>query len=215
MIRAQLLSPGTSPHELAGRTDALRSEATDRVLARLPERKHDEFRRIVGELAGYVTVREGRAYWHMVLTGEVRLLALRMGSSLVREGRLDRADDILFLTPDDYEDRTVGDLRSLVAERRADWERWCDVVPPQIIGRIAGMTPTPAPAGVGELRGAAASRVIRLRPPSPPVEAMKERPSLSSGASADKVSVPAMVSPALLSTFGCHPASMPFRPTKA
>jgi pyruvate,water dikinase len=158
MIRAQLLSAGTSPDELARRTDVLRSEATARVLARLPERKHDEFQRTVAELEGYVRVREGRAYWQMVLTGEVRLLALRMGGDLVRDGRLERADDVLFLTPDDYEDTAVRDLRSLVAQRRAEWERWCGVVPPKIIGTNAGVTPTAAPAGAGELRGAPASR---------------------------------------------------------
>jgi pyruvate,water dikinase len=166
MIRAQLLSQATSPQELASRTDVLRSAATERVLARLPERKHDEFRRIVTELEGYVTVREGRAYWQMMLTGVVRLLALRIGSDLVRDGRLERADDVLFLTPDDYEDTTAGDLRSLVTQRRAEWERWCTVVPPQTIGTSAlesgppsfGVMPTSAPAGAGELRGAPASR---------------------------------------------------------
>jgi pyruvate,water dikinase len=157
LIRAQLVSPGTSPRELAARSEERRNEATDRVLTRLPARKHDEFRRIVRELEGYVTVREDRAYWQMVLTGEVRLLALRIGDELVRTGRVERVDDVLFLTPDDYED-TVGDLRRLVAQRRGEWERWCAVVPPQTIGTSAGVMPTPAPPRAGEVRGAPASR---------------------------------------------------------
>ena len=39
----------------------------------------------------------------MVISGEVRGLLLRKGARLVQDGRIDRAEDILFLVPDDFE----------------------------------------------------------------------------------------------------------------
>ena len=97
----------------------------------------------MAELDGYVGIREDRAYWQMVITGEVRGLLLRKGAALVQGGRIDRADDILFLMPDEVEGNASSDLRPLVSERRREWERWCQVVPPSTIG-----TPAIAPAAV-------------------------------------------------------------------
>jgi pyruvate,water dikinase len=157
LVRAQLASEGVSPAELVARSAASRQHATDQALAKLPADKHAEFRQIVSALDGYVTVREGRAYWQMVITGEMRGLLLRRGARLVRASRIDRADDILFLVPEDFEGAGASDLRALVAERRREWERWCRVVPPDVIG-----TPTEAPAvaeaAPDQLRGAPASR---------------------------------------------------------
>ena len=159
LVRAQLESEGVSPAELVTRSAASRRRATDDALTRLPTDKHAEFRQVVAELDGYVAVREGRAYWQMVITGEMRGLLLRRGAALVQAGRVDRADDILFLVPGDFEGTGASDLRGLVGERRREWERWCRVVPPAVIG-----TPAAAPAvaateaAPGELRGAPASR---------------------------------------------------------
>ena len=157
LVRAQLESEGVSPAELTARSTARRREATDKARAQLPEGKHADFARIVAELDGYVGIREDRAYWQMVIAGEVRGLLLRKGAALVQGGRIDRADDILFLMPDEAEGNASSDLRPLVIERRREWERWCQVVPPSTIG-----TPGIAPAAVEiarhELRGAPASR---------------------------------------------------------
>ena len=69
----------------------------------LPPEKHDEFRGIVSDLDGYVHVREGRAYWQLVICGAMRGMLLRVGDALVHAGRLERAEDVLFLTPEDVE----------------------------------------------------------------------------------------------------------------
>ncbi len=157
-MRAQLENEGVSPAELTSRSSERRRAATEQALARLPKDKHAEFAGIVAELDGYVGVREDRAYWQMTLTGESRGLLLRRGADLVQWGRIERPDDILFLVPDDFEGDGASDLRALVNERRREWERWCQVVPPSVIG-----TPASIPAGTGEatlneLRGAPASR---------------------------------------------------------
>jgi len=163
LIRAQLESEGVSPAELTARSAARRQEATDKALARLPADKHAEFARVVAELEGYVSVREGRAYWQMVITGEVRGMLLRRGAQLVRSGRIDQADNILFLVPDDFEENATSDLRRLVIERRREWERWCQVVPPAVIGTPGAMVAAAAATSAAataqdELRGAPASR---------------------------------------------------------
>lgn len=163
LVRAQLESEGVSPAELTARSAARRREATEEALARLPEGKHAEFARVVAELEGYVSIREDRAYWQMVITGEARGMLLRRGAQLARSGRIDQADDILFLVPNDFEENATSDLRRLVVERRREWERWCQVVPPTVIGTpgatVAAAAATAAAATArDELRGAPASR---------------------------------------------------------
>ena len=156
LVRAQLESDGISPAELAVRSAARRQQATDEALSSLPQSEHEDFQRIVAELDGYVGIREDRAYWQMVIAGEARNLLLRQGARLQRLGRVDRADDILFLVPEDFDDGGTADLRGVVSERRAEWEGWRKVVPPLLIG-IPGAAAAEATQD-GELRGLSASR---------------------------------------------------------
>ncbi len=157
LVRAQLGAEAVSPDALRERTAKRRQESTERVLAALPAEKHDEFREIVGELDGYVSVREGRAYWQLVICGEMRGLALRIGDELVHAGRIDRADDVLFLTPEDFQADADADLRALVAKNREQWTRDCALEPPFTIG-TPGDAATLAETMRAELRGAPASR---------------------------------------------------------
>jgi pyruvate,water dikinase len=69
-----------------------------------------------------------------VISGEMRGLLLRMGEDLQKRGRIDRADDIFFVTPDEHQADAASDLRALVASRRAELDRWQRVEPPLIIG---------------------------------------------------------------------------------
>ena len=161
LVRAQLGSEGVAPKALTERSEERRRAAMDQALAHLPSERHAEFASVVAELDGYVAVREGRAYWQMVMTGEVRSLLLRRGEDLMRSGRTSHPDDILFLEPDDIAAYS-SDLRLLVAERRREWEQWCRVKPPAVIGTpgaVAAITAAAsAAAGPAELRGAPASR---------------------------------------------------------
>ena len=168
LVRAQLASDGVSPVELTERSSARRLAARDQALAELPKKRHGEFEDIVAELHGYVSVREGRAYWQMVITGEVRSLLLRRGEELVRSGSLDHPDDILFLEPDGVEGAAPSDLRRVVRERRREWERWRAVNPPTVIGTpgvtAATAAAAAAAAGPANLRGAPASRGLVTGP---------------------------------------------------
>ena len=159
LVRAQMLSPGASPEDVAKASEQRRREARERALARLPAEKHAEFAELIAQAEGYVQIREGRAYWQMVLSGEVRGALLRSGARLVSSARIDRADDVFFLEPADFEQDASGDLRGLVAERRREWERLRKVVPPEKIGTLSAPAAPPEP-GAGELRGSPASRGV-------------------------------------------------------
>jgi pyruvate,water dikinase len=160
LVRARLAAEGVSPAELSAGSEARRREATERVLARLPAATHAEFSSALAHLDGFVRIREGRAYWQMVLSGELRTLLLRIGASLAAEGKIAAAEDVFFLEPDDFEDGAASDLRPIVGERRRAWERWRAVEPPPLIGATGGPPATDAPARDGELRGSAASRGV-------------------------------------------------------
>ncbi len=167
LVRARMLSPGPSPDEVARSSDQRRAEARERALARLPAEKHAEFEEILAQGEGYVSIREGRAYWQMVLCGEVRLALLRIGERLVAAGRIDGAEDIMYLEPADFEAAGDADLRAIVADRWRASQRLADVVPPERVGTpgatAAGAPLGPAPAAPpeakdDELRGSPASR---------------------------------------------------------
>ena len=157
LVRAQLGAKAVSPDELRALTARRRRESTERVLASIPADKHDEFREIVSELDGYVNVREGRAYWQLVICGEMRRLVLRVGDELVRAGRIEQAGDALFLTPDDLQIDPSSDLRALVATNRDAWKRDCALELPFTIG-TPGDASKLAETMRAELRGAPASR---------------------------------------------------------
>lgn len=157
LVRAQLDNESVSPAELAAISARRRATATERARDAIPPARHAEFEQLVAELDGYVSIREGRAYWQMTITGEMRGLLLRTGADLVARGQMEQADDILFLVPDDFAGDAASDLRALVADRRQEWERWRRLVAPAIIG--TPVTPQAAvEAAPAELRGAPASR---------------------------------------------------------
>lgn len=162
LVRAQVLNERVTPDELRERTARRRAEATQRVLDMLPPERHDEFHALIAELDGYVAIREGRAYWQLVIIGSMRAFLLRAGEAHARAGRFDRADDIFYVTPDDLRDGPA-DLRAVVAQGRASWERWRAVRPPDVIG-TPGKAAAEAAAARTELKGTPASRGVVTAP---------------------------------------------------
>jgi pyruvate,water dikinase len=156
LVRAQVRAERVSPAELRERTTRTRQEATARVFELLPSEKHDEFRSILRDLEGYVNIREGRAYWQLVIAGEMRGWLLRVGDQLRTNGRIDRADDVFFITPDDYLEAST-DLRAVASAGRKEIERWRHVEPPLVIG-TPGEALAEATTQRAEFRGRAASR---------------------------------------------------------
>jgi pyruvate,water dikinase len=157
LVRAQVGAERVSPLEWRERTAARREEAKARVLELLPEEKHEELRGVLSALDGYVSIREGRAYWQLVISGAARGWLLRIGEMLVKSGRIDGADDVLFLTPDDYTFDEASDLRGKVAHARKEWARWREFEPPRAIG-TPGAVLAEVETKRAEFRGSAASR---------------------------------------------------------
>jgi phosphohistidine swiveling domain-containing protein len=156
LVRAQIATERVSPDELRERSAAAREAAMERALAAIPAARHGELRDVLNQLEGYVDIREGRAYWQLVITGAMRGFLLRVGEGLVKDGRVDRADDVFFLTP---EELTGGsdDLRGQAAAARAEWDRWRTIEPPPYIGTVGDETAA-AEKRREEFRGSPASR---------------------------------------------------------
>jgi phosphohistidine swiveling domain-containing protein len=158
LVRAHVAADAISPDELTRRSEARRDEARREVLERLAGDRHDEYARLIADLTNYVEIREGRAYWQMTLMGTTRLLLLRMGMRLVREGRLEDPEDILYLTGDDVEGG-ASDLRGLAASGRSRHEHFRKVQPPTEIG-VPRSPDSPASLAETKLHGLPASRGV-------------------------------------------------------
>jgi phosphohistidine swiveling domain-containing protein len=154
----QLASP-SSPEPMqalvraAARREALvadvesRLQGDDAALAR--------FRRRLARVEPYVAVREERARWQVAATGAVRHAMLRRGRALVAAGRLERADDVLFLDPDEIGSGAPADV---IDERRREHQRRCALVPPPRIGAEIAAEASSRGGATSTLRGTAASR---------------------------------------------------------
>ncbi|GAA1109662.1 PEP/pyruvate-binding domain-containing protein [Nocardiopsis metallicus] len=94
-----------------------RLAATSPVRARLTAFLLDRAR----ELSG---LREYPKFVWLYALAQVRRQMLLVGAELAGQGRIDRADDVVFLDFDEVHDLLDGaDLRGLVAERRAEYRR--------------------------------------------------------------------------------------------
>ena len=159
LIRSLARQETGSPVERAQQSSAKQAVRLAELGEKLPPEKLEQARRLVSELDGYVHVREGRAYWQMTIAGAMRHALLRIGGRLKDAGAIDEADDIFFLLPEEADAAQPGDLRVVAASRRAEWERWRAITPPDFVGAPPAVAPGVPPAAIaGELRGLAASR---------------------------------------------------------
>ncbi len=155
-LRDETPSPRKVLEETARRRQELVAETEARLAGR-PE-KLAAFRALLAPLECYVPVREGRALWQLILVGSTREALVRIGGRLVGEGRIEAADDILFLNPGALEQSQQLDLRDTVEARRDEWQRWLNKEPPDVIGAVAAPEPAIASAERGVLKGIGASR---------------------------------------------------------
>ena len=84
----------------------------------------------------YLTLTEDHNYWiDQVGNGVVRKGALEFGRRLAERGAIDSADDVFWLYMNEVHAGMAGtEQRALVAERRAENQRWAAVVLPPILG---------------------------------------------------------------------------------
>ena len=173
MIRRMIIDETPSPESglriAAQRREALAEELVKRLGS--DSAKVAEFRGLFAEASSYVSVREDRAHWQLTAFGSLRVALLRRGENMVRAGSIDEAEDVFYLVPEEIEvqDKAVqATLRSVVVERRREWERWSHVEPPHEIGVVDEATTAaasaPASQNEREVRGIAASRGVATGP---------------------------------------------------
>jgi len=106
------------------------------------------YRRLCRALA----LRESNRHALMYYAAVTRRLALALGQQLMNAGRLSSADDVFFLTTEEFKllgDESARNWRALVAERRSAHTAFATVTVPDFIS-TRGRTPRSDVSGVGE-----------------------------------------------------------------
>ncbi|MFA4985491.1 MAG: PEP/pyruvate-binding domain-containing protein [Candidatus Brocadiia bacterium] len=96
------------------------------------------------------------------LAARLREIMIALGDRLVAEGKLSARDDVFFLTLEEgcqaaWGEMSVPAAQKLISGRRAEYEGFLEVSPPDFIvcGRVPGGEPTETGTGDGLLRGVA------------------------------------------------------------
>jgi len=141
MIRRLVAESVPAPSDASARS----AEERERLAAEVGTRfgagtaRSAAVQQALADSAGYLAIKEGRALWQLNLTGALRYCFLVRGTDLAGSGVLGDPDDVFYLRPEEM-DRMVAAipdptaLRSLVAERRAERDRWRGATPPARVG---------------------------------------------------------------------------------
>jgi rifampicin phosphotransferase len=125
------------PSAAMSRAVEQRLAAMQELEGRLDQSKLGRFRQLLSACDGYVFMSESRYHAIVTLLGSVRVPALALGSKLSAVGVIDEPDDIFFLTLTEAQKQAVASerpMQDVVAGRKADLERWQELVPPHFIG---------------------------------------------------------------------------------
>jgi len=135
----------SAEREAAQRARAAELEAAVRDALRDKPDELARFDRILGHAREIGWLTEGHNYWIDRLSqARLRALALRVGARLVREGRLEAADDVFFLHRDEVAEAIADGRprRALVAERRAEHATNERRNPPMWVGKVPDEPPS-------------------------------------------------------------------------
>jgi pyruvate,water dikinase len=138
--------------------------ACRRILASRP-RLLRRFETLLALAQRYAIVREEQAGWFTLGWPVMRRAALRLGDELRRQGVIERAEDVFFLTLTELLARVQGDtahrvdaasdLRAAVMARWQEWQRQRRLTPPLTLGK---------PIGTQLIAGAVEAMRIRTGP---------------------------------------------------
>jgi pyruvate,water dikinase len=141
---------------------------TRQRLAGYPQPVVQEFEFLLKAAQEAAVVGEDHNFWiDFCAIYQVRRVLLEFGRRFTEAGVVDKADDVLFLTPDELRETANAlpriDCRRVVAGRRAEMDYFRTIQPPAALGtRPAGPPPeSPLRRALGKFFGA---------PPAPPTE---------------------------------------------
>ena len=128
---------------LAQDADAL----ADAFRARIADRPDTlaEFERLLALARQIGRITETHNYWiDRMAQARLRVLAIRVGTRLAREGTIEERHDVLYLRRSEVPDlvRAPRDARALIEARKADHERWRRITPPAKVGKPSTEEPS-------------------------------------------------------------------------
>jgi hypothetical protein len=118
-----------------------RKQAEKEVLARIPADQREWFQTLMGlaQRAGSFS-EEHNHYLDLYTHALMRRCLLGIGRRLTEANTVEDPEDTFFLMPDEVRRVMIApefhDLRPLVKERRAEWQKWCAGENPPMIGTI-------------------------------------------------------------------------------
>ncbi len=147
-VRKRLTARGEDPEIVRQRQRARADTLAGQMRERLRDRP-DDLRRFEDGLALALDVgplTEGHNYWlDRMLQAHLHRFAVRIGRRLVEAGVLDAPAHLFFLHADEVAEALLkpNNLRPLIAQRRAEHQRWREVRPPRYLGRPPEEPPPP------------------------------------------------------------------------
>jgi pyruvate,water dikinase len=119
-----------------------REAAQKALLQKVPDEQRDWFEALlkVAAAAGPFSEEHGH-YCEFWAHAMIRRCCLAIGRRFVKAGAMDKAEDIFFLNGDEVYNGIFCpeylNIRSIVNQRRKDWEQWCQEEHPPIIGNVS------------------------------------------------------------------------------
>jgi pyruvate,water dikinase len=145
LIGRYLSDASQSPADALKRALEQRDEAWREVESRLGDAKLAEFKEKLEACLGHVPISEDRARWQLTIVGSVRVPFLALGRKLVEAGVIGEPNDVFYFSVEELKDlaRTAQSQIALVAERKAQLERWESLTPPEFVGVPPAVEPPP------------------------------------------------------------------------
>lgn len=146
LIGRYVSDPTRAPAASIARAVKQREEMTKEVESKLTGEKLQQFHGLLAGAQTHVAVSEGRALWQLIIIGSLRVPFLALGQKLVLAGAFERAEDVFLMTTDELKDAAhnpSSTVKSKVAQRRSDYERWDNFAAPLFIGAPPDPSQTP------------------------------------------------------------------------
>jgi pyruvate,water dikinase len=151
LIGRYATSTGSGPAEAMARAKQQHEAAMAEVESKLSGDDLAEFKKRLETCQLHVPISEGRARWQLTIVGSARVPAIALGKKLVGAGALEEPNDVWFLSLEEL--RAIArdprpETKDLVAQRKADLDRWESLTPPPFLG-VPPEEPPPAVQAIG------------------------------------------------------------------